>query len=213
MKKRLILLFAAFILFSCNKDNNYRNRVDSEKNKHFVTENEIISITQNYKLNENSIQNTSAKKINNLISENDNKREILSIDQIEDNSRTLLYIVNYKNNKGFTILTADKRTIPIIASSEKGNFNMDFVSGGLEKWLIAQKIYVREAESIKTKEIESNSILWKDLSNNGYIGGEEPDKYEPEEPHTEVFNYGPLIKTKWNKDMDIISIAKVLMEN
>lgn len=38
---------------------------------------------------------------------------------------TLLYIINYSNNDGFAILSADKRLNPIYAIADKGNLNWD----------------------------------------------------------------------------------------
>lgn len=48
---------------------------------------------------------------------------------------TLMYIVNYPENKGWTILSADARTPAIIAYGESGCFDINAFDGAMEAWI------------------------------------------------------------------------------
>lgn len=47
----------------------------------------------------------------------------------------MYYIVNFKKNKGFVILAADKRSMPILAFSETGFFENNSLNSGLSNWM------------------------------------------------------------------------------
>lgn len=43
----------------------------------------------------------------------------------EENCDSLLYLINFENNEGFVLMSADTRSIPVYAISDKGNFIID----------------------------------------------------------------------------------------
>ncbi|MCD8164954.1 MAG: C10 family peptidase, partial [Bacteroides sp.] len=55
---------------------------------------------------------------------------------------TVMYLVNFENNKGWMILSADKRVDPILTAHDKGNFRQENSNEGLNSWFttIAQDI-------------------------------------------------------------------------
>jgi hypothetical protein len=65
------------------------------------------------------------------------------IQPIVHHSDTLLYIVNYKNNKGWLVISGDKRTEAILAYSNEGFFEPEKSNAGVAIWLddLAEHIY------------------------------------------------------------------------
>lgn len=62
-------------------------------------------------------------------------REVEEIaDYVDKLSRTIFYAINFKNESGFLLLSADKRLKPILAFSDKGAFNMNSENPGLQLW-------------------------------------------------------------------------------
>lgn len=63
-----------------------------------------------------------------------NKLNVKSIQYVKTNNiatrsndlpDTLLYVINFENNEGFAIMSADKRAFPVYAISDEGNFAYD----------------------------------------------------------------------------------------
>jgi hypothetical protein len=62
-------------------------------------------------------------------------REIEEIaDFVDKFGRIVFYAMNFKNESGFLLLSADKRLKPILAFSDKGAFNMNSENPGLQLW-------------------------------------------------------------------------------
>ncbi len=67
-------------------------------------------------------------------SSNKTKRVVNQIIPLGPNTNEpLMYVVNYNN--GWDIISADQRTIPIIATSHSGTFDMDKLNPGVLAWL------------------------------------------------------------------------------
>lgn len=75
---------------------------------------------------------------------------------------TLLYVFNFSDNKGFAIISASKRTQPILAITESGNYDFSKPSGieGFDTFMDLAKEYVirsysRDPEPVDTTEVET----------------------------------------------------------
>lgn len=69
-------------------------------------------------------------------------RQVKSIEPLTSGQDTLLYFVNYAKDQGWVVLSGDKRTEAILASSTAGRINKDAL-GGSAVWFddLAGKIY------------------------------------------------------------------------
>ena len=87
-------------------------------------------------------------------------RKVKSIEPIIKGQDTLMYFVNYEGDKGWVVLSGDKRTEAILASSTKGYIDKE-VLGGSSLWFedLAGKIY--ELKHSKSKDTQSGDYaMW-----------------------------------------------------
>lgn len=134
-------------------------------------------------------------------------KNVKSIKPIVNFRDTLLYVVNYENNQGWLIVSGDKRTQSILATSDNGTFDLDNSNPGVKLWLddIAENIYALK----QTDEGDTTSVnyqLWNNIEgvngmkriirpeDNGYW--ELMDVVIESLPSIQV---GPLIQTKWGQ--------------
>ena len=86
-----------------------------------------------------------------------NYRVVKEMQTIEDNEgNPAMYVFNYQDNKGFIITSATQDYMPILAFSDKGNFDVNKTKGtSIETWIHEEKkniATVRQAsDSIKAK--------------------------------------------------------------
>jgi len=123
---------------------------------------------------------------NNLKSSSLKKEDIqLSNTQtVVENNDTLLYILNDPINKGFVIVSADKRVWPIIGYSLDGNIDQTNMSPAFTGWMEGRKLEI--AKTISDNLRPANEIIeaWDGLSNlkSGSVTSVEP-----------------LLKTTWDQ--------------
>ncbi|MDE6048544.1 MAG: C10 family peptidase [Paramuribaculum sp.] len=76
-------------------------------------------------------------------------RDIAEIKTISDiNGKELMHVVNFADNKGFVIVSAEKGYYPIIAQSDEGNFNADNTDSPAYMWLMSQKYNVAKCTEL-----------------------------------------------------------------
>jgi streptopain len=129
-------------------------------------------------------------------------KEIKEIETIEDNGVPCFYIINYKQEKGFLILSADKRCMPILAFSHEGSINTENITGGLADWVEESKFYVKSMKADTSKEIAYNKVLWEEIAGKTAPPVDDDPIIDPEnppdiEPTTTV--KGPLLTSKWGQ--------------
>ncbi len=91
----------------------------------------------------------------------------------DDKGRILFHVINYKNNKGWTIIAGDERIIPVLAYSDNGTFNVSQIPGGASHWFNFTKL---EAKKIKDSNQKVHPIIkrmWLNQnSGTGVIGNQ-----------------------------------------
>lgn len=97
------------------------------------------------------------------------EREIGNVYTVEDSiGAPLLYIVNFSNEQGFVIVSAEKGYYPVLAHSNKGHFNIPEEDSPAHLWLDIQGKYITHREGLP-EEIKSEiALLW--------------DEYNPKNP-------------------------------
>lgn len=106
---------------------------------------------------------------------------------------TLFYVVNFSDNGGFALVSADKRTTPVYALIDEGNWNVDSLvyeenEGFIEFLEGAEEAFHRERD-------EDSHVLIEFDHENGHGGGE-PVDYGPWEIK---YVKKPLLETKWGQ--------------
>ncbi len=144
------------------------------------------SFTQTVSINDaktfafNYYNSYSKEKQNNILNESFFSETYIVSEGID----TLFYVFNVLENKGFVILTADKRAYPIIGYSLKGNYNLENQPPAFKAWIENRKselIYIK-----KNNLPEDNSITQKWNSLNS-----------PQLTNSIIVN--PLIQTQWGQ--------------
>lgn len=104
---------------------------------------------------------------------------------IKNNNDTLYYVFNFNNNKGFVIISADRRAYPIIGYSYSGTYSPYNQPPAFSEWMKEKK---QEIIYIKTNNVHSNETIktaWKNLKTYNKISEE---------------SVGPLLQTTWNQN-------------
>ncbi len=71
------------------------------------------------------------------------------------------YVVNYANNKGWVILSATKRYLPILAYSDNGNFDVNGnLPDGLKLWKEETNTAIKIANQLPEDSVAKYRILW-----------------------------------------------------
>lgn len=166
-KSKLLLLTIIIIFFSCSKNDNsinYENAPYSNEN-FFVSYDKAVKVAENhpnYSGTQNLI-NIANKKVAS-INKNKKKKKIgKSLSVNPNNTYPSYYIIDYEGG-GFMIVSADKRTNPILAHSDHGsvlnsNYNLP---EGLIYWLKETNDYVnyiRDTEIEQSKSVKDKWML------------------------------------------------------
>ena len=156
----------------------------------------------------------SIKKFISITTHNDSIVILDKIDPVIYNGDTLLYIVNYKENKGWSIISGDKRTPAILASDETGSFDINKANQSVLIWLdeTANRIYNLKKSGI-ADTTKTDYILWNNIE---ILTNEKPQKMVApiaEQGYWELVSIysqtlpsiqkGPFIQTKWGQGDDI----------
>lgn len=154
----------------------------------------------------------SVKKFINIATHNDSLVQLDKLDPVIYQGDTLLYIVNFKENKGWSIISADKRTPAILASSEKGSFDINKVNQSVLIWLdeTSNRIYNLK----KTTEGDTTKADYKLWNNIEILTNQKPQKVGSPldggywqlvsitSQTLPSYQKGPLIQTKWGQGDD-----------
>ncbi len=113
-------------------------------------------------------------------------------------SDTLMYIVNYKEGKGWKILSSDKRTPAILAEGDSGSFSLTDGSPAVAVWMscVADDIARVRRSTDKELTFSENEILF----NKAFWTGEQPrfngDQPPPDYPlgHWEETVYSQTVE-------------------
>lgn len=197
-QKQLLLIFYCLVLIftfnSCSDGDLYEEPSELSSSEFFVTSLSAENIANNFKFQ--------ATESNSGKSNFTFNKSIRDLQEVKNNSRkTLFYVVNYEEG-GFLILSSDKRTQPILAVSENGDFILDesLYPEGLAFWMQDTK---RQIELIRASDIEQserNRLLWENVQaqSSNILAGKDDDEEDCYD-HTVVTTVGPLLSSTWSQ--------------
>lgn len=184
------------IVISCSNDNDFDNS-NTQSTNYFVTINDVKNIVQSSRLK-------NSKSVFDSIN-----IEIDTIYEVPDkNDLTAYYIINFKE-KGFFILSADKRIEPFLAYSVENSLYLDSEAypSGLVSWLHFQKTYVEEIRKINGEATDFVNHLWNQADNGslsrmlyvGYVEGDTGGDGGNPFCNPYMVKKEPLLDTKWGQ--------------
>lgn len=105
---------------------------------------------------------------------------------------------------GFVILSADKRTEPILGFSEDNKFIIDENSHppGLKFWINDAKSQITEIQNSNIEQSEKEKVAWEKVQTSGIIKTSKTSAKEPPiecYEHTEINTNGPLMSSNWHQ--------------
>ena len=197
LKQSAFFILFLLAIFSCSKDNELENsNINAQKNYVELSQakeiaSEIFFETKNNSFKSKGIAVKSSIKTIETINEAKN-----------DKGKTSFYIINY-NEGGFLLLSADKRTEPILGFSENGKFDIDENSypPGLKIWVKDAKKQITEIQNSNIEQSEKDKLAWKQvqylIASSNLFAKEPPiECYD----HTETITVGPLLSTVWEQE-------------
>ncbi len=140
---------------------------------------------------------------------------ICEIDSFVDkDDLTAMYVINFCNDSGWVILSADYRMEPIMAHNDEGSFGHGDIPGGLAMWILAS---VESIEDIREHDVKhpSADIAWTVSLNDygldddipsrpdiGINGGLGPGELDPclLGIVSSTYTKGPLLNTTWGQE-------------
>ncbi|MCP4552643.1 MAG: hypothetical protein GY834_11500, partial [Bacteroidetes bacterium] len=157
-----IFIFILLLMFSCSKVNEVEDSsiIGQENFVELSLAKEIAGeIYFENKINPTIVNKSSSAK--------PTRRTLETINEVtNERGKTSFYVVNYSEG-GFIILSADKRTQPILASSENGEFIIDENSypPGLKLWMEDTKKQMTDIQDANIEQSEENKFAWKEVQN------------------------------------------------
>ncbi|MDQ7948796.1 MAG: C10 family peptidase, partial [Pedobacter sp.] len=128
-------------------------------------------------------------------------RELGDVITYNDGAEPALYVFNYKDQKGYVVISAEAYEHPILGYNEKGTINKELMPCGLTEWI---QLTVQEIADIRDGKLDTKDKGLKEWSqlaaqydvpvNRGL-----PPPEPPCEDGTTYVNVGPLISTTWGQ--------------
>ncbi|MBL7967057.1 MAG: leucine-rich repeat protein [Prolixibacteraceae bacterium] len=149
-----------------------------------ITLAQSVNINTAKKVARNHLESIAGQKLKSAI-RSENTINFTSIITEVSNQDTLYYILNDTINKGFVIVSADRRAWPILAYSKTGCFNEKEQPKAFTYWMDNRK---KEIEYIITNNIQPDVATiasWKNLTLKSSVIG--------------TASLEPLIKTQWDQ--------------
>ncbi|MFW5752044.1 MAG: C10 family peptidase [bacterium] len=130
------------------------------------------------------------------------------IEPVVYSSDTLLYVVNYAKNNGWLIVSGDKRTESILATSEEGEFSFEEANPGVLTWLDALSediLALKQSDYVDTTSADYE--LWNNIElYNNPLKRAIADEYEGywelsyiESEQLTPVRKGPFTRTEWGQ--------------
>lgn len=126
MKYLFTLLLGVSVLMSCSDSTRIMSEETSMANLYFITQDSAIILANKVVASISGIscdatRGIDGRKVKNVSIVNDVLKSRSALDNGISKS---LYIVNYENDKGFAVVSSDKRLQPIYAVSDSGSLNI-----------------------------------------------------------------------------------------
>lgn len=127
-----ILFLAALILAACqtdepvlheerHKQENEAQRIDAAKKE--LTGHDALTVARLFRTNETPTKSASPAQV----------KDVTPI--YGDDGQCLMYVINYADNRGYSIVSATKKYTPVVAYADEGNFEAANLPPGVSEWM------------------------------------------------------------------------------
>lgn len=204
MKRVTLLLGLALslLLTSCNSDiDNFENQSENtEKRSTLINKQQAKNAAINFIKNNKKTQAKGIPSIN-----EDNLEEIQTLEN--ENGQPVLYVLNVKENNGFIVMSASTLERPVLAYSDKGNFDLATIEEyqGVDDWLLTKYLKINGLEQLGSPMVEDVQKQWNAVGVHIGVGIEDhngnPINWDPPVLISEnTQTHGPLLgEIKWDQ--------------
>ncbi|HCO66324.1 MAG TPA: hypothetical protein DIT04_00980 [Dysgonomonas sp.] len=94
------------------------------------------------------------------------ERNVAIIEPVIQNSDTVMCVINYADNNGFVIISADKGAeSTVLAFSKTGNYDFSNTNNGLHDWMLQNKTGINYNKKQPLKNKYQTNKVWSDVAN------------------------------------------------
>ena len=196
---KLLLLLAATLLLSCDKENSMSVN-DMEKAPIDAITTMVVSIDEAEKevlslLNMIDVKIKSEASVRKIANRYSNGIAVGSKSDNGEVSTPLVHIFNFEDNRGYAIVAGDRRVSPVLCLADKGSIEQDDVisNPGLLIALSEIDTYYRLLTGLPVTDADGNTVtadVYSQYLSREFdppITDEDPD--EPVEPENSVYSY------------------------
>ncbi len=103
------------------------------------------------------------------------------------------YIFNTEDNTGFVIVSANKKSYPVLGYSFSGSFSEENIPTEVGEWMKMYDEQIQQLKSLKTSASSKTSQAWEKYSSTAFKTTTNKLVEEP------LFDVAPLLSTTWNQ--------------
>ena len=214
---KLLLLFAAALLFSCNKENSI-SFDDMEKAPIDAITSKVVSIDEAEKevlslLYMIDVKTRAGEPVRKIANRYSNGTAVGTRSENGEDDTPLVHIFNFEDNQGYAIVAGDRRVSPVLCLADEGNIEQDDViaNPGLLVALSEIDTYYRLLTGMPVTDAEGNTVTAEDYSQDLIQTIEEPIlPDDPDDPDNPVYSYvygdwedysttGTILPCRWNQ--------------
>lgn len=198
VQQSFTLILLGIMFLSCEEESIDNSNITLDNNT------ELESVQEKYRVtleDASLIAETIEFKRNGVALKNGNDRttrRLLNTFSVPDQrDRDAFHIMNYRDG-GFIILSADRRTEPVLAFSDSNSFEKSAeIPPALKAWLIDTSLYINSIRTNLVPAPQLNPRAW-DKCSIEYAVGARYDDCENNCENTYIYK-GPYIKTLWGQ--------------
>ncbi|MBO9614955.1 MAG: C10 family peptidase [Dyadobacter sp.] len=218
MKKQLIrpvfLALLSICIFQCQQEYKELYPANSEPDRSLTVDiSRALEVADSYMdLNNSAIKERSLRTTgpsDDQRPSNNKPKKIKRKQTFKDDDGTdLMHLIEYegenKEDRGFMIISADRRMTPIFARGDTGSFHLD--NPGIQIWLSHVKDQARQGKQQLNKPEKDIEALWKDFEKRadikaGRISGEPDPQLPPGRNCADDWDafVQPILQTQWGQ--------------
>jgi hypothetical protein len=197
--RKILFISSIFVIFFFGCKPVDEQVLQIQKEPFEVSLDEAVQVATKYDLT--SKKNVDSKKLRIGANSDVDKKETV----VDENKNPLFHVLNYAKG-GFIIVSADLRTIPVLAFADKGSFETKEIPDGVKQWFDESKDKVKK---VKKDNKDADPIIvkaWKE-----YLSGElnlpikkggrtSSDCWQSYNLCSNYsFSNGPLLSTEWGQ--------------
>lgn len=203
------LLIIPVLFFSCSEDESIplsmseTEQLSEASNPNYVNYEEALEIAIKWLTNNNATTRAEGLKVKNHYEFSANNHYLLRTranDLMEDSIDVRFHVINFEDNAGFALVSADNRTTPVYAYSTESNLDLGecmentglsvFMEGAIKRYSMETRGHILPPRPYDPVELDS-MILYPRTTFNGqecYMVCQ--DRHQ---------NAGPLLSTLWDQ--------------